>query len=244
MSRLSKIASLLVALLFISLLSLYSLRYLPLRIINNIEVVGSIKTYEIAKMTSALEGLSFFKIRKGALENNLENLSYVNSAKASYKDGTLFLDINLCDDGIILESGNNSYFFSKNTLSYISKREAATLKEEFLSIAISDSYLDYIARFGFDGYFKNAVDSLISVKDYQSLIDKAEYDNNKVTGKGELILTLSSLNATFKTSDALSDSRLLSSLRIIEEEQKKSSMFTSPVVNYELRSNQLVRLKG
>ncbi len=244
MTRLSKIALFLIALLSVVLLSIYSLRYLPLHIVDNIEVVGSAKTYEISKMTAALEGLSFFKIRKGALESNLENLSYVRKARALYDKGTLYLDINLLEDGVILESSSNSYFLSGDKLSFISKRDAAALKDEFMTISISDSYLDYIARFGFDGYFKNAVDSLISVKEYQSLIDKAEYDNNKATGKGELTLTLSSLNATFRTSDALSDSRLLSSLRIIEDEQKKSSMFSSAVVNYELRSNQLVRLKG
>lgn len=244
MSRLSKIASILIAILFVSLLSLFSLRYLPLKIINNVEVVGAVKTYEISKMTSSLEGLSFFKIRKRALENNLENLSYIKKAKASYLRGTLYLNINLLDDGIILESGNNSYFLSGDSLSYISKREAATLKEEYIAISIGDSYLDYIARFGLDSYFKNAIDSLISQKEYQSLIDKAEYDNNKVTGKGELALTLSSLNAIFKTSDMLSDSKLSSSLRIIEEEQKKSSMFSTSAAVYELRSNQLVRLKG
>ncbi len=244
MTRLSKIALLLVSLLSVVLLSLYSLRYLPLHIVGNIEVVGSTKTYEISKMTASLEGLSFFKIRKGALESNLENLSYVRKARALYDKGTLYLDINLLEDGFILESASNSYFLSGDKLSFISKRDASALKDEFMTISISDSYLDYIARFGFDGYFKNAIDSLISVKEYQSLIDKAEYDNNKSTGKGELTLTLSSLNAIFRTSDALSDSRLLSSLRIIEDEQKKSSMFSSAIVNYELRSNQLVRLKG
>lgn len=244
MTRLSKIALLLVSLLSVVLLSLYSLRYLPLHIVENIEVVGSTKTYEISKMTASLEGLSFFKIRKGALESNLENLSYVRKARALYDKGTLYLDINLLEDGFILESASNSYFLSGDKLSFISKRDASALKDEFMTISISDSYLDYIARFGFDGYFKNAIDSLISVKEYQSLIDKAEYDNNKSTGKGELTLTLSSLNAIFRTSDVLSDSRLLSSLRIIEDEQKKSSMFSSAIVNYELRSNQLVRLKG
>lgn len=244
MTRLSKIALLLVSLLSVVLLSLYSLRYLPLHIVENIEVVGSTKTYEISKMTASLEGLSFFKIRKGALESNLENLSYVRKARALYDKGTLYLDINLLEDGFILESASNSYFLSGDKLSFISKRDASALKDEFMTISISDSYLDYIARFGFDGYFKNAIDSLISVKEYQSLIDKAEYDNNKSTGKGELTLTLSSLNVIFRTSDALSDSRLLSSLRIIEDEQKKSSMFSSAIVNYELRSNQLVRLKG
>ena len=243
MTRLSKLALLLVFLMIFSLLSLYSLRYLPIKIVEDVLISGGPKSYEIAKMTASLPGLSYYRIRRGALEDNIEKLSYVESAKSGIKNGSLKLDIAF-KDGLILESGKSSYFLTDDEISLISKRDAESLKDEYFTLTISDSFLEYIARFGIDSYLKSTIDSLKSIKEYHSLIDKAEYDNNKVTGKGELSLTLNSLNATFKTSDSVDSGRLISSLKIIRDEQEKSDMFFASPVNYELRANQLVRLKG
>ncbi len=246
MTRLSKIAVSLILTSMIITASLLSLRYLPLRIINGYEIRGCETTYEISKMLSSLIGRGFFQLRIGALKSNLERLPYINHVSSSYKKGMLYLDIVPAEKGLILKSSSNSYFLHDDVLSLINSKDSEALDRMYLRLNLGDGYLNYMIKYGFDSYFENTINMLTDLSDYHNLIDKAEYDNNKSTGKGELTLTMNSLKAKLRVSDAISSNRLESAIAVIKEEQWKDgkSVFLDSPVNYELRSGQLVRLKG
>ena len=246
MTRLSRIAISLVVAMMIIAASLLSLRYLPLKIINGYEIRGCETTYEISKMLSPLIGRSFFQLRLGAIKSNLEELPYISNVSAGYAEGKLFIDIVPAERGLILESSSNAYFLQNDVLSLVNARDSKALERMYIKLNLGDGYLNYMIKYGFDSYFEKTINALTDLNNHHNLIDKAEYDNNKSTGRGELTLTMNSLKAKLRVSDALSSNRLESAIAVIKEEQWKDgrSVFLDSPVNYELRSGQLIRLKG
>ncbi len=246
MSGLSKISIVLFLLLSMILASLLSLQYLPVRIINGFEVTGCEQTYQISKMLTPLIGRGYYQIRKRALRHNLEQLPYVRHAEAGYENGKLSVSITAPSESLILKSRNSSYFLDDSSLMLLDPKDDPALKRMYIVLELGDGYLEYLLKYGFDPFFRSTVDALMKLDAYHNLIDKAEYDNNKSTGKGELRLALGPVNAKLRVYDSLSPGRLETVIAVIRDEQWKEgrNVFLSSATEYELRSGQLIRLKG
>ncbi|MBQ2259044.1 MAG: hypothetical protein II339_02145 [Spirochaetales bacterium] len=214
---------------------------------NDIEEINysEASTRTIRELSSSLLYRNYFSVSKIKLTKSLESLSYVDRVNYEFKDGVLYLHVEMPSQALILKDSKGAFLWDGETLRSFGLNDYSDLAARYLTIEIDDDYLDYLNRYGIEGKFESLAGSIFDLGDYSALISKAEYDNNNYTGTGKLTLFLDQLNAELSLSDIQSIARLEDSLEAIEREVGKNPIkaLNEPKALYELRLSELVRIK-
>lgn len=214
---------------------------------NNIEEINysEASTRTIRELSSSLLYRNYFSVSKTKLTKSLESLSYVDRASYEFKDGVLYLHVEMPSQALILKDSKGAFLWDGETLRSFGLNDYSDLAARYLTIEIDDDYLDYLNRYGIEGKFESLAGSLFDLGDYSALISKAEFSNNKTIGSGKLTLVMDALNSELSVAEIHNADRIKDSLKAIEREFSKNPIkaLNSSRSEYELRMSDLVRIK-
>ncbi len=220
-----------------------AMRWNPFCTIESIRISG-ISANSSQKLINSLIYRNYYGLRHKEIKEQLEGLGYIDSASMSYENGVLALELSNPENGVILDSGKRASIYDGKKLISLDRADIKELESHYIKIDLEEDYHDYLERYGSDE-FNRFVAALFDLDEYSALISRAEYDNNNITGSGNLTLVFDSLNSELGVSGVQNINRLIDSVKAIEGEFSKNPIkaLNGPMARYELRSSELVRIK-
>lgn len=242
---------LLLAIVLLSLLVWYSLRFVPLFDVKKIEFVYS-RTfsslpYQVTQKANSMLGKSLMKGSANSLQQNFEMLPIVKKATVKKElFSTLKIELVLQDPLFLITTGDNDYyFFDEDNLIALEQRDYSLFKEEKLVIEVSEAYLEYLFKHGSDATFVE-ISTLIALNQNRLSNDLGSiiYQESKVNRVNEMVISLPAYQSYLHIREPVLESRLHDALGLIKLEQNKEQLYNIALGNefrYDLYSQAMVK---
>ena len=242
---------LLLAIVLLSLLVWYSLRFVPLFDVKKIEFVYS-RTfsslpYQVTQKANSMLGKSLMKGSANSLQQNFETLPIVKKAIVKKQlFSNLKVELVLQDPLFLITTGDNDYyFFDEDNLIALEQRDFALFKEEKLVIEVSKPYLDYLLKSGSDASFVE-ISTLIALNQNRlsSSLGSIIYQKSKVNRVNEMVIALPAYQSYLHIREPVLEVSLHDALGLIKLEQNKEQLYNIALGNefrYDLYSQAMVK---
>jgi hypothetical protein len=242
---------LLLAIVLLSLLVWYSLRFVPLFDVKKIEFVYS-RTfsslpYQVTQKANSMLGKSLMKGSANSLQQSFETLPIVKKATVKKQlFSTLKVELVLQDPLFLITTGDNDYyFFDEDNLIALEQRDYTLFKEEKLVIEVSEAYLEYLFKHDSDATFVE-ISTLIALNQNRlsSSLGSIIYQKSKVNRVNEMVIALPAYQSYLHIREPVLESRLHDALGLIKLEQNKEQLYNIALGNefrYDLYSQAMVK---